>query len=259
MWNPCRMGVASIRERFLAGLVDAAVVILGMVVVVGLGIGAAAAYARVERVDDADETEEEVQEKAPLGSPSDGEGVDDLDDRSCGIEHSGSGPDRSVPGRVRAALRSPLLGAALGGAGAGLAIANRNWRSPGFRVMGLSRVDARSGGPVTVRSALIGGLFVQVRETATKDLFQSHVHGQRNRMEELAPQLREVEHKYAADSQARQRAVMEFYKENSINPLAGCGWSVAGAMLSQLILAAATRGGRTVYDRLTGTIVIRDG
>jgi hypothetical protein len=51
---------------------------------------------------------------------------------------------------------------------------------------------------------------------------------------------------------------MEFYKANRVNPLAGCGWQLAGPFISQLVLALATRDGRTVRDRITGTAVIVD-
>jgi 60Kd inner membrane protein len=244
------MRVASLRERLLAAVVDAAVVGLGIAVVVGLGIGAAVAYARVRGEDDddnADQDEDEDEEDAtPLRSRGDRD-LDDQDDRSRGIQH-----------RTGEFLQSRLVGAALRGAGAGLAIANRNWRSPGFRVVGLRRVDARTGGPISVRSVLIGQLFDQVRQATTRPLFRPRAHRERDRLRELAPQLQEIQHKYEADLQAQQRAMREFYKANQVNPLAECGWLVAGPILSQLVLAIAIRNGRTAYDRLTGTIVVSD-
>jgi hypothetical protein len=119
--------------------------------------------------------------------------------------------------------QSPQLRAALWGASAGLAVADRNRRGLGFRVAGLRRVEAQTGGNVSVRSALIGVLF-----------------------------------DYPGDPQARQRAVMELYEVNDVNPLAGCGWSLAGPFVTQLVLALASPGGRTVRDRITGTGVIVD-
>ena len=120
------MWVASLRLRLLAAVVDAALIIGGMAAAVGLGIGGVVAYARL-RGDENDEEE--------------------------GSKEDGPSAIRRVTGEFR---QSPELRAALWGASAGLAVAGRNWRSPGFRVVGLRRVDAQTGGIVSVRSALIG-------------------------------------------------------------------------------------------------------
>jgi 60Kd inner membrane protein len=246
------MRVASLRDRLLAALVDAAVVILGMAVVVGLAIGGAIAYLRVrggenEHGADQDDGEDEEEDVSPLGCRGDGDDLGDQDDGSRGIRRG-----------THQVLQSPLLRRALSGASAGLAVANRNSRSPGFRLVGLRRVDARTGGPIGVRSVLIGVLFDQAQRAGTRPLFRSRADRRQQRMDELSPKLKEIEHKYAANPEARQRAVMEFYEANEVNPFTGCGWQVAGRILSQLLLAIAIRNGRTAYDRLTGTIVVRD-
>jgi hypothetical protein len=36
-----------------------------------------------------------------------------------------------------------------------LAVRGRNWRGPGYKILGLRAADARTGGPVTLRSAII--------------------------------------------------------------------------------------------------------
>jgi hypothetical protein len=100
----------------------------------------------------------------------------------------------------------------------GLVVAERNWRGPGFRVVGVRRVDAQTGGAVSVRSALLGVLFDQVWQAVTRSLFRT---------------------------QARQRRVGELYQANDVNPLAGCSWQLARAVISQLILALGSRRGRT--------------
>ena len=244
------MRVASFRERFLAALLDTAVVILGLAVVVGLGIGAAVAYARVRGEDDVEaadrDDDEDEEEASPLRSGGNGE-LDDQDDWSRGIRH-GNGEF----------LQSPLVHAALRGGGAGVAIANRNRRSPGYRVVGLRRVDARTRGPVSVRSVLIGLTFDQARQAAAGSLFRSRVRRERDRLRELAPKLKEIQHRYEADPRARQRAMEDFYKANRVSPRGGCGWLAAGPVVSQLVFACAIRDGRTAYDRLTGTIVVSD-
>jgi 60Kd inner membrane protein len=249
MWNSCSMRIASVRERLLAALVDAAVVILAMAVVVGLGVRAAVACARIRSEDDEDEADEDEHEdeedESPFRSRRDGD-LDDLDDRS-----------RRIQQRTREFLQSPLVHAPLQGAGAGLAIANRNWRSPGFRVVGLRRVDAHR------RAHQRPQRFDRIAArpgTASNHtpVFRSRAHHERDRLRELAPKLKAIQHRYEGDQQAQQRATMEFYKANQINPLAGCGRLAAGPILSQLVLASAIRNGRTAYDRLTGTLVVSD-
>jgi hypothetical protein len=229
------MRVASLRLRLLAALVDAAVVMGGMAALVGLGIAGAVAYARVRRDKDEHDGDEEDEQ--------DGEEQDEPSDIHC---------------TTREFRQSPELRAALWGASAGLAVASRNWRGPGFWVVGLRRLDAQTGGIVSVRSALFGVLFDDARQAATKPLFGSRAQRQRDRISALGPQLRAVGRNYADDPQARQRAVMEFYKANHVTPFAGCGWQLAGPVGSQLVLALGSRGGRTVRDRITGTGVIVD-
>ncbi len=52
-------------------------------------------------------------------------------------------------------------------------------------------------------------------------LFVKQVHAQR-KMAEHAPQLQELRKKYKNDKQRLQEETMKFYKENGVNPLAGC-------------------------------------
>jgi hypothetical protein len=221
------MRVASLRVRLLAALVDAAIVIGGMAAVGGVGIAGVVAYARVRGDKDEQDGDERDEPSAAQCTP-------------------------------REFRQSPELSAALSGASAGLSVTSRNWRGPGFCAVGLRRVDARTGGIVSVRSALIRVLFDQAWETATTSLFRSRVQRQRDRVSALGPQLRAVERKYADDPDARRRAVMEFYKASAVNPLAGWGWLLAGPVVSQLVLASGSRGGRTVRDRITSTSVIVD-
>jgi hypothetical protein len=51
---------------------------------------------------------------------------------------------------------------------------------------------------------------------------------------------------------------MEFYREKRVNPFGGCGWQLAGQIVSHFVLALGSRGGRTLRDRITGTTVIVD-
>jgi hypothetical protein len=230
------MRVASLRLRLLAGVVDAAVVIAGMAALVGLGIAGALVYARARR-----------QRAEPGREDADQQRGEDGDDEPPGIYRT-----------IRKFGQSPRLTVALRGASAGLAVAGRNWRGIGFRVVGLRRVDARTGGKVSVRSALIEVLFDQAWQGATRPLSRSFGKRQQDRLSALRSQRRAVAREYADDPEARQQALMEFYKAKGVNPSAGCGWQLVVPVVSQLVVAGGSRGGRTVRDRITGTSVIVD-
>jgi len=217
------MQVASLRARLLATLLGAAVVILGIAAAIGLGAGGAHAYARVRGTDDKREADPDEDEDRP----------------------------REFPRRAGELLQAPPVRAALWGASAGLAVAGRNLRGPGFRVVGLRRVDARTGGAIGVRSAVVGFLFDRAQHATAGLLF-------RYRMSELAPKLQEIERTHANDSQAHQEALAELYRANALRPTVTCGWTLVGPILTQLVLAIGIRDGRTVRDRLTGTIVVAD-
>lgn len=42
------------------------------------------------------------------------------------------------------------------------------------------------------------------------------------KMQELQPKLKEIQKKYKDDKEKQGRAVMDFYRENKVNPVAGC-------------------------------------
>src|ERR1700744_5770300 len=42
------------------------------------------------------------------------------------------------------------------------------------------------------------------------------------RMQQLAPQMKEIQAKYKEDKQRQQQEMMKFYKENNVNPLSSC-------------------------------------
>jgi YidC/Oxa1 family membrane protein insertase len=42
------------------------------------------------------------------------------------------------------------------------------------------------------------------------------------RMQQLAPQMKEIQTKYKEDKQRQQQEMMKFYKENNVNPLSSC-------------------------------------
>lgn len=114
-----------------------------------VGIGAVAAWARLRRADGED------GEGAGALHPSAADGDSDApDDRQRGIQRA-----------LGEVVQSPDCRPALRGAVAGLDGAHRNWRGPGFRAGGLRHVDARTGGPISVRSAWTGVMLNQVQQS----------------------------------------------------------------------------------------------
>ncbi len=235
------MRVASLRLRLLAALVDAVIAVAAIGALIGVAVAGAVVYKRVR----GDEGE-------PSGEDADGDDDDGAHEPDQGAEPSGIEWPSPESGR------SAHLHRALAGASRGLAIAGRNWRGPGWRLLGLRRVDAYTGGIVTARSALIGVLFDQAWQAAWNPFFLPRAKRQQTRLRALAPQLKAIEGEHAGDPRARQQALAAFYKSNPVNPVGSCGWALAGGLISQLTLALSARGGRTIRDRVTGTSVIVD-
>jgi hypothetical protein len=100
--------------------------------------------------------------------------------------------------------------------------------------------------------------FDQIWGAVTRQVLPSRPQPRRDRISALGPQLSAIEHKYAGDPKARQRAAMELYEANGVSPFAGCGSQLGGQIIAQLALTAGTHGGRTVRDRIAGTGVIAE-
>jgi 60Kd inner membrane protein len=139
-----------------------------------------------------------------------------------------------------------------------LAPVGRNWRGPGYRVLGLRRVDAHSGGPVSIRSAVVGATFDSAWRAATLSLSRPRLNREQERMTALQAQMKEIERKYGADAEARQKALMQFYKTKGVSPLPACAWGTLPGLLVQLLVLACSRHGQTIRDRVTHTVVILD-
>ena len=134
----------------------------------------------------------------------------------------------------------------------------RNWRGPGYRVLGLRRVDARSGDPVSIRSAVVGAMFDSARQAATTSLTRRRLSREIYPVTALQAQMKEIERKYADDAEARQKALMQFYKANRVSPLPACAWGLLPGLLVELLVLVCSRRGETIRDRVTCTVVIVD-
>ena len=89
----------------------------------------------------------------------------------------------------------------------------------------IMRIHAWLGAAFGPASGLAWGLsiviLVMLIRLCLVPLFVKQVHAQR-KMAQHAPQLQELRKKYKGDKQRLNEETMKFYKENGVNPLAGC-------------------------------------
>ncbi len=52
-------------------------------------------------------------------------------------------------------------------------------------------------------------------------IFRKQIESQK-RLQELQPKIKEIQNKYKDDKEKQTKAIMEFYKENKVNPFSGC-------------------------------------
>lgn len=138
----------------------------------------------------------------------------------------------------------------------------RNMRSFGSRTAGIQVVDAQTGGPVSVRSAVIGAVVDSAwRKLAVGQLTarpKARAEASRARRRALEPQLKEILRQHAGDHTEQAKIREEFYKTNGIRSAdeAQLLWGIAGGVLMPLTSLLSTRR-QTIQQRLSGTLVIR--
>jgi uncharacterized RDD family membrane protein YckC len=120
--------IASLRRRALASLIDAAVFLPPATLAVGGGAWLYMTYLRGRSGDE--DRQFDFAEQAPFSR-----------------------------------IAEPRWRLALWAVSAPIEIRLRNWRSPGARAMGLRRVDVRTGGPVSIRSAFIRNAVERCQES----------------------------------------------------------------------------------------------
>ncbi len=137
------------------------------------------------------------------------------------------------------------------------AVAHRNRRTPGARLLRIRRVDASTGGPVTIRSALTRNLIATAWSAIAKRLTEPHRRRSAERMEALQGRLQEIRKQHEDDPEAEREATMKFYKAENVTPLSSCGWMLAAGFVLQVPVPFFA-GKETVIDRLAGTVVVVD-
>lgn len=212
------MRIASWRRRLLASLVDLIVSVFAGVALVAGGVAWAFVRARAQSAD----------------KTVDADAI-----------------ERASPWRLSVRQQAILWAASMG-----LGVLGRNWRSPGFRLLRLQRVDVRTGGPVTVRTALIVHTCDWAWGAMSRRLIRDPLRRQRERSREHSEALTEIRRKHAGDPQQRQLAVASFLEQHASISLSTCLWPLLPEVLWRVVPALWVRQGRTIRDRVTGTAVV---
>ncbi len=143
--------------------------------------------------------------------------------------------------------RARGLNVALSGASRAETLYSRNSRSLGSRVVGIRRVDARTGGPITARQALtrvgVSGL--------------STVAAKVRRERAAEPELSAVREAHPDDEQAQLHGTMKVYEKYDINMFSSCGWGIAALLVMTLPVCVPPRH-QTLPDLIAGTVVVVD-
>jgi hypothetical protein len=102
-------------------------------------------------------------------------------------------------------------------AGSLIALPGRNWRGPGARVVGLRRVEARTGGPVTIRSALIRFAVTTAWSELIGQLNRPAGQRLRERGQAIHSEMHDLLDEHAGDPKAQQQAISDRYKAGDLS------------------------------------------
>jgi uncharacterized RDD family membrane protein YckC len=136
------------------------------------------------------------------------------------------------------------------------AVWSRNLRGPGYRVLGLRRVDALTGGPVGIRAALVRHLVEQSRSALLARILAPIKRQDQARRREATTEMRRLISEHTGDPQPLLTAM----NEQRIRPRSSCLWALP-KLLATYATDAATLSGpdkRSLADKLARTIVTID-
>jgi uncharacterized RDD family membrane protein YckC len=210
-----RVKIASLRRRALAGLIDGG----AFIAVVGIVGAAWATIGPLRRL-------AEARLHGLEDKPADWSGPAFIHDR-----------------RVRGGLQMLSLV---------LAIVGRNGRGPGARLVGIRRVDERTGGPVTVRSAFVRYGIVTAGQRLRMVILKPLQERADLRRRALEPQLRKLREKYAADPEAMGKEMVGLYEGSCAPSLSTMLVTVLAGGVPTLLSPR----NQSIADTLAGTIVV---
>lgn len=149
-------------------------------------------------------------------------------------------------------------GPALFGIGLTDAILRRNRRTYGQTVMRISRADASTGGPVTIRSAIAryvaSALISALKKRTTAPLEQRH----RDALKSLRPEIAELARKHPDHQLAFWRGVWTLSRERGADPFTAVKVSTAAQVAAHFVCVLLAPKRQGVADLLAGTVTVRD-
>jgi hypothetical protein len=226
-----RLVIASRRRRLMAGIIDAGVFLVG----VGSVVAALVKFYPHYRNRRPDET----------GADED-EGLDPINELLRRVSRALPNLNRGTSG-----------GRVLAVAGWVIAVSARNRRSPGYRVVGIRRVDARRGGAVTIRSAVIHLASREGWAWLTRQAMGPAQRRASQRTKDFRAQVDEIKRQHADDPDAGQDAITSLYKSADVNCLTPIVWGLP-AVLAGPLSSLLSGSHQTIGDRLSGTVIVRD-
>ena len=171
----------------------------------------------------------------------------------------GRSPDGGDARALSARLSSKSAQLALHLVGFATAAVATGHRSPGFRLLGLRRVDARTGREVTRRQELTASAALQVWRILVNRLLPAGAIDDSLDHEKLRSEMAAARRMHAHDRQAEHAEIMRIYGENKLNSRASCL-----RVLPRVLLGAAVNVPmwsslrQSLPDRIAGTVVIVD-
>lgn len=133
-------------------------------------------------------------------------------------------------------------------------------RGPGSRIVGIRLVDARTGGPVSLRQATLRAGSRQGWQLLVRGLTARQRKAKQLKDRDLHSKAEALKRAHEDDRDAFQHAMMEMYKENQVRPYVSCLPALAQLPLGLAIEAPAlwTPLQQGLPDKLAGTIIISD-
>jgi RDD family len=155
------------------------------------------------------------------------------------------------------AMRSGRFQLALAAGSMPLEVALRNSRSPGARALGLWRVDARTGGPVSVERAVIRAAVQSALHELNQRVLRPFDQRTAARRNLIDAEVAEARRTHADDVEARRRAMLGVYKRHRMGP--AVIWGRALLRVAPLYVPALwSPRNQTLPDRVAGLVVVRD-
>jgi uncharacterized RDD family membrane protein YckC len=162
---------------------------------------------------------------------------------------------RPVPEAGKKSVWQRTFSVAVAGALTTIQLGRRNAVSPGKRRMGLRRVDAQTGGPVTARQVVTNRVAEHLWGATCTAIVRPLAERTQAELKGMQPQMHEIQRAHRDDKEAQQAAMQALYNENNVNPLATCLPLLAGGLVMPATALLSPRR-QSLISRLAGIAVV---